>query len=103
MCGIGPKNVDIRHFVIAIVHIKRTSSVYFGSSSSVFYLCLYGVNSLRMILRCIIPVVCRINQTVMCRHISSNTTMYWQYAKLLYVNHNYMFRPQNLAIIRLYK
>ena len=27
-------------------------------------------------LRCVIPVVCRINQTIWCKHISSDTTMY---------------------------
>ena len=53
-------------------------------------------------MRCDIPVVCRINQTVRCTHISSNTTMYQVVCYLLYVKHNYMFRPQILAIIRLY-
>ena len=54
------------------------------------------------ILRCVIPVVCRINQTVRCTHISSNTTIYQVVCYLLYVKHNYMFRPQILAIFKLY-
>jgi hypothetical protein len=51
------------------------------------------------ILRCVIPVVCRLNQNIRCMHISSNTTIYMRwYAILLYVKHNYMFWPQMLAI-----
>jgi len=54
-------------------------------------------------LRCVIPVVCRINQTIGYMCISSNTTIDWLVCCLLYVKHNYMFRPQMLAIFRLYK
>jgi hypothetical protein len=54
------------------------------------------------ILRCVIPVVCRINQTIRYTHISSNTTIYEVVWYLLYVKHNYMFRPQMLVIFRLY-
>ena len=46
-----------------------------------------------MILRCVIPVVCHINQTIRCMRISSNTIMYKVVYYLLYVKHNYMFRP----------
>jgi hypothetical protein len=35
-------------------------------------------------------------------HISSNTTIYEVVCYLLYVKHNYMFRPQTLAIFSLY-
>ena len=35
-------------------------------------------------------------------HISSNTTIYQVVCCLLYAKHNYMFRPQMLAIFRLY-
>ena len=55
------------------------------------------------ILRCVIPVVCRINQNVMCtQYVVKQLSTRW-YANLLNVNLNYMFRPQSLAIIRLYK
>jgi hypothetical protein len=54
------------------------------------------------ILRCVFPVVCLLNQTIRYTHISSNTTIYEVVCYLLYVKHNYMFRPQILAIIRLY-
>jgi hypothetical protein len=53
-------------------------------------------------LRCVIPVVCRLNQTITYMHISSNINIYEVVCCLLYVKHNYMFRPQMLAIFRLY-
>jgi hypothetical protein len=41
-------------------------------------------------------------QTIRYMHISSNTTIYSAVCYLLYVKHNWMFRPQMLAIFRLY-
>jgi hypothetical protein len=43
-----------------------------------------------------------LDQTVRYVHISSNTTIYEVVCYLLYVKHNYMFRPQMLAVFRLY-
>jgi hypothetical protein len=44
----------------------------------------------------------RIISTIRYMRISSNITMYQVVWWLLYVKHNYMFRPQMLAILRLY-
>ena len=43
-----------------------------------------------------------VHQTIKYMCISSNTTIYKVVCYLLYVKHNYMFRPQMLAIFRLY-
>jgi hypothetical protein len=43
-----------------------------------------------------------LNQTIRFMHMSLNTTIYEAVCYLLYVKHNYMFRPQLLAIFRLY-
>jgi len=55
------------------------------------------------VLRCVIPVVCRINQTVMCMHISQTQLYIRWYANSPHANHNHMLRRQSPAIISLYK
>jgi len=47
----------------------------------------------RPYLRCVIHVVFRINQTIRCMCISSNTTVYYAVFYLLYIKHYYLFRP----------
>jgi len=54
------------------VYIVRHNYVLGGKFSN-FWM---GPQLAFTILRCIIPVVCRINQTIRCMHISSDTTMY---------------------------